>query len=435
MSEIFRKEALQRLSSPERLDQLMQVVGPHDWLVLGTVLVLLGLALTWAGLGRLSTTVAGRGVLIRPRKVVEWQAPAAGRLATLTVSVGDVVQKGAVLGTIDQDDLHQQLQGDRAKLRDLLAQDSLKDSLQTQQSTLQLQQIALEKQALQLQQQDVRQRLRDAEAKAPLLKERLDNRRRLETLGLAPRISEERLQAEQAYVDNQNKMAECTATLTQLDSQRKQLESKEKSLTLQGLEASTSRKNQIQELRSSIAVREGQLQRTSAIVSDYTGRVLELTVTVGQRVPLGWRLGSLEVEDSTSPLVGLTYFPIKAGKKVQAGMRVLMAPDTVERERFGSLLATVTSVSAFPVTKEGMLSLIGNAEVVATLAAQGPTLEVVTALTPAPGTFSQYQWSSSQGPPLQITAGTTMTARVVVERRAPMTYLLPLLRETSGLFN
>jgi HlyD family secretion protein len=117
----------------------------------------------------------------------------------------------------------------------------------------------------------VRQRLRDAEAKAPLLKERLDNRRRLETLGLAPRISEERLQAEQAYIDNQNKIAEFTATLTQLDGQRKQLDSKEKSLTLQGLEASTSRKNQIQELRSSIAVREGQLQRTSAIVSDYTG--------------------------------------------------------------------------------------------------------------------------------------------------------------------
>jgi hypothetical protein len=179
------------------------------------------------------------------------------------------------------------------------------------------------------------------------------------------------------------------------------------------LEASTSRKNQIQELRSSIAVREGQLQRTSAIVSDYTGRVLELTVTVGQRVPLGWRLGTMEVEDSASALVGLTYFPIKTGKKVQAGMRVLMAPDTIERERFGSLLATVTWVSAFPVTKEGMLSLIGNAEVVATLAAQGPILEVVTALTPDPETFSQYKWSSSQGPPLHTPWATTATARVL----------------------
>jgi hypothetical protein len=46
ITEIFRKEALQRLSFPERLNQLMQVVGPHDWLGLATALIRLGLALT-----------------------------------------------------------------------------------------------------------------------------------------------------------------------------------------------------------------------------------------------------------------------------------------------------------------------------------------------------------------------------------------------------
>jgi HlyD family secretion protein len=433
MRRIFRQEALERLSSPERLDQLMQVVSPHNWLVLGTLLALLGLALAWAVVGRLPTTVAGRGVLMRPRKVVEWQAPAAGRLASLTVSVGDRVRQGAVLGAIDQADMHHQLHEERAKLQELQAQDSTKDALQAQQMTLQLHQIALEKTALNLQQQDMQQRLRDAQAKTPLLKERLENRRRLETMGLAARLSDERLHAEQAYLDNQHKIAELTATLAQLDSQRTQLDSKSKSLTLQGLEASTSRKNQIQELRRSIALREGQLQRTSEIISDYDGRVLELTFTIGQRVQAGLRLGSIEVEDVASALVGLTYFPIKAGKKVQPGMQVLIAPDTVERERFGSMLATVTSVSAFPVTREGMLSLVGNAEVVATLVTQGPALEVVTALAPDPETFSHYKWSSSKGPELHITSGTTVTARVVVEQRAPMTYLLPFLRETSGL--
>ena len=46
MSEIFRKEALQRLSSPERLAQLLHVVSPHDWLGFSTVLGLPGLAPT-----------------------------------------------------------------------------------------------------------------------------------------------------------------------------------------------------------------------------------------------------------------------------------------------------------------------------------------------------------------------------------------------------
>jgi hypothetical protein len=45
ITEIFRKEALQRLSSSERLDQLTQMVSPLDWLGLATALVLLGLAL------------------------------------------------------------------------------------------------------------------------------------------------------------------------------------------------------------------------------------------------------------------------------------------------------------------------------------------------------------------------------------------------------
>src|SRR5262245_31514568 len=150
MREVFRKEALERLSSPERLDQLMQVVSPHHWLVVSTLLVLLGLALTWAVVGRLPTTVAGRGVLLRPHKVVAWQAPAAGRLATLTVSVGDRVRQGAVLGTIDQAATHHQLREDRVKLQELEAQDSAKSTLQTQQLTLHLQQILLEKKALDL---------------------------------------------------------------------------------------------------------------------------------------------------------------------------------------------------------------------------------------------------------------------------------------------
>src|SRR5262249_14910358 len=159
-----------------------------------------------------------------------------GRLATLTVNVGDRVQRGTVLGTIDQTDMYYQLQEERAKLQELQAQDTAKNALQAQQMTMQLQQIALEKQALHLQQQDVQTRLRDAQAKAPLLKERLDNRRRLEERGLAPRLSDERLQAEQMYLDNQNKIAEFTANLTQFDSQRKQLDSKEKGVSLQGLE-------------------------------------------------------------------------------------------------------------------------------------------------------------------------------------------------------
>ncbi|NES67365.1 MAG: NHLP bacteriocin system secretion protein, partial [Okeania sp. SIO2D1] len=48
-------------------------------------------------------------------------------------------------------------------------------------------------------------------------------------------------------------------------------------------------------------------------------------------------------------------------------------------------------------------------------------------------TFSGYQWSSSKGPQQKLTAGTTTTTRVRVEERAPITFVLPILREWSGI--
>ncbi|MBW4619807.1 MAG: hypothetical protein KME17_10685 [Cyanosarcina radialis HA8281-LM2] len=61
---LFRQEALERLSSPERLDRLMQVVSPMNWLFLATLGSLVFLALLWGIWGRIPITVVGRGVLI-----------------------------------------------------------------------------------------------------------------------------------------------------------------------------------------------------------------------------------------------------------------------------------------------------------------------------------------------------------------------------------
>nr|WP_179136921.1 hypothetical protein [Candidatus Entotheonella palauensis] len=45
MRHIFRQEALERHMSPERLDQMMYVVSPKDWLVLATCAILIAVAL------------------------------------------------------------------------------------------------------------------------------------------------------------------------------------------------------------------------------------------------------------------------------------------------------------------------------------------------------------------------------------------------------
>jgi HlyD family secretion protein len=64
----------------------------------------------------------------------------------------------------------------------------------------------------------------------------------------------------------------------------------------------------------------------------------------------------------------------------------------------------------------------------------GAYIEVTTQLETDPSTFSGYRWSSSRGPQLKMTSGVTTISRVSVESRAPITYLIPILRESSGVY-
>ena len=434
MNSLFRQQALQQLSSPAQLDDLMRVVHPQHWLALITCGVLVIVILLWGIEGRLSMQVAGQGVLIRPRKVVQVQSPAPGQLTHLTVEVGDVVKVGDVLGLMDQPEIRKQIQEARIRLQALLAQDEIKSVLQSQHATLRTQEAGLEIRAIELERKELHKRLKDLKDKAPVLKQRLANRQRLENLGILPKFSEELLQAKQDYLDQQDDIASIKTQLKLLESKFVRLKGDAKRQDLESLDVQTLRKNEILELRSKITLFELQLEENSQIVSSFEGRILELTTHIGEVIKAGSTLASVEVADATSELIGVTYFTIDAGKKIAPGMAIHIEPSTVERTRFGYMIGTVSAVSSFPATKAGIVSLVGNAEVTTALMAQGPVIEVMAKLTPDASTFSRYQWSSSTGPNLQMTPGTTMIGRVVLEQRAPITYLLPILRGISGVY-
>ena len=54
---IFRKESLDRITSPEELDSYLMVTRPGVWITLFAILILLVGAFTWAIMGRLTTTL------------------------------------------------------------------------------------------------------------------------------------------------------------------------------------------------------------------------------------------------------------------------------------------------------------------------------------------------------------------------------------------
>ncbi|MEQ9481942.1 NHLP bacteriocin system secretion protein [Coleofasciculus sp. F4-SAH-05] len=558
---LFRQESLERLSSPERLDQLMKVVSPKDWLPLATLGSLVGIAFIWSIVGRIPITASGQGVLIYPRQVVDVQSTSSGQIKELKVKVGDRVNADDVIATVELPEIQKQLQQQKEKLKELQQQNRGVNQLQSERTQLELRTIEQQRQSIQerirniealtpilqqritssiqQQRQSILERINNTEALTPILrdqgrealkaereaiesqlenaeKSRIALNRRWEVReGLFNRLATDTkgdpildkdgnpikgsiitedvvLQAEQDYLnneanignlkarlrelearqtqaeknfrDNLNSISELQAQLKELDgreaeaqknyrdnlnvlselrAQLRDLDSKIPNLKQQNLESLTSRQNQIQEVKREIAKLELQLQKNSEIRSPYTGRVLEFTVTNGQVLSPGSRLGSIEAQRQSKELVAVTFFAVQDGKKIEQRMKDLKAkgkavevqvtPTTVKRERFGGIKGTVTDVSAFPITKEGVALSVGNAQVVESLVTQVPQLEVVAQLKPDSSTFSGYTWSSSKGPPMKMTSGTTTTVRATVEEVPPITFVLPFLRSFFGL--
>ena len=474
---MFRQKSLEKLSSPERLDQLMQIVDSKSWIPLSTLGFVAISALVWSIFGRIPITVEGAGVLVYPSTVVPVQTKSSGQLVDLKVDEGDVVEKGDVIATIDRGSRKKELARANDKLAQLRNQNFEASSVQLQRSSLESQAIEQQRQsleqklriiqdltptlrekglsAIQSQRQTLQNRLQTLTGLAPTFKQRFERREKLFGIGA---ISEDSLlEARQQYSENLSSIDEAQAQLKDLEVQEadalqqylgnineienikaqiQDLDSKQASSTQQDLESTTARQKEIQQAKREIAQIEQEINSESQVISTHSGKILELTVGPGQVIEPGTRLASINTDRKSEKLMSVTYFPVKDGKKVQKGMDVQITPKSVKRERFGGIVGTVKNVSSFPSTTEAASKVIGNPEIIKGLVSEAEpvVIQVSTSLEPDSETFSGYEWSSSSGPKLKISSGTTTTVRVEVEERAPITFVLPILRSVSGIY-
>jgi hypothetical protein len=101
-NKLFRSVALERLSTPERLDELIEVTTPRGWLGMAALWATIGAAVAWGFLGSIPTIVSGQGILIRDGSVVTVESPAAGQVLDLFVNVGDSIRQEQVVARVVQ---------------------------------------------------------------------------------------------------------------------------------------------------------------------------------------------------------------------------------------------------------------------------------------------------------------------------------------------
>ena len=99
-SPLFRSAALERLSSPEQLDQLVRVTRPAGWLSLLALSLILLTAILWGIFGSLPIQVTGQGILLSAGGLHDVVSPVAGQVVAVGFDAGQVIQAGQVVAHI-----------------------------------------------------------------------------------------------------------------------------------------------------------------------------------------------------------------------------------------------------------------------------------------------------------------------------------------------
>lgn len=443
---LFRKQSLERLSSPERLDQLLEIVNRRSWIPLSTLAILILGVIIWSVLGKIPTHVEGKGILVRPRTVVEFQAPAAGRLLRLEVKTDDIVRRGDILAVIARPDLEERvrlLQQKHAELTDQIeiADIPLTDRPGPEQRSLRKhvelsrlashrlydqQLAAIVGDHLRLDVQgEIATELRDS------LEQRLADHRRSYADGVVSKVDLD--DAEAAFVESLERLHAIETQRGALHTSRLQAEQQLSDRLQRIAQWKFDLHQDIADVGREISEVQRRLREETQIFSEFDGRILEVSAVPGTYLSAGERLGALAVDDGDGALRSLTYFLVKDGKRLNIGDRIRVTPNTVERERHGSIEGVILSVSRFPVTLEAATSVIGNRLIAETLLQGGYLIEVSAELLKSKIRPERYAWTSSRGEEIEVSAGTLASARVAIESERPIDFVFPLIKSAAGL--
>lgn len=371
---LFRRRALNALNTPERLEDPMRLLRPSYWaLIMGLTGFSLSI-LTWSIFGRIPVRINGQGVLIRSDSIQRIQSGTVGRIKSIKVRVGQCVSKGTALIRIESTQLDLERQKAANQLQLMLIQDKRENSISAK---------------------------REDELQAHLT--------RVQRVAESGGISKDDLGQRQQ----------------QLTNARLEIESRKnyRHLQIEG------QRNQIRNIEKTIL-------STNVVRAPQDGCVIERLIKIGEVVQNGSNLFELESSNSSKTLQSLAFFKPGDGKRLKVGQRVQVTPSSTKAQRHGGIEGKVLVIRSLPVSEEALNSRLGNPAWLKSLTSktEGPMIEVLTTLKPKTTSLSGYDWGSGNGPNLRLSPGTPSTIRVLVEERRPISYIIPILRDLSGIY-
>lgn len=411
---IFRNTALERLSTPERLDELIKVTNPRSWMLLLGFALIIGTAIFWSLEGTIKTRVSGQGMLLGSG-VFDVVPISTGQITQLHIKTGDTIKEGDVVAEISKPELQQQITEAQADLAELQVQYKQLSSFGSRDIELQSDLIEQQKATIDLE-------IIAAQKEQQFLQKQVETQQQLVEEGLSTPIELEKTKQELTAAKNE---------IERLKSSQKRLSTRENTLEFGNEQQLTLAQQRISDQKRLIERLEEQYENQTKVLSTYSGKVLEVLVDMGDVINPGvpmLRLDILEEEKEDKKIRCVLYLNSQDGKKVQKDMEVLIAPATVKPAEYGYMKGKVTFISEYPSTPQAMQQVLKNEQLVKILTAGGAPFKVEVELEKDASTESGFAWTS-KGPPIEVNAGTPCMARITTLQQKPIALLIPALKQ------
>lgn len=302
---LFRKEALERNFSPERLEEAVRINTTAGRVGLFAMLLLFLLFAVWGLVGRIPARVEGQGILLLAGgQIIDAAALVSGTLVTTASRVGEAVAADAVLARIDQPDVR--LSFEAASQRVERLRDNLKAVEENEDRVL-----AARKANAGALRAAYREKMVDSVRRRDTYLAQLTRQEKLASAGA---VTTTKLQQTREAVEEANQALSSTrAALLELDAAL--------------ITAHAERLRRLQDLRQDLlretADRDQLRQKLDdfgKVVAPAGGRLIEWKAPSGAQVAAGTPVAS--VATGTGPLQMQLYLPPASGKRVRQGMPV-----------------------------------------------------------------------------------------------------------------
>lgn len=413
---IFRERAVDSASSPESINRVAPIVSARLWVLLAGAGAVVATFTAWGFFGSIPLTVRGTGILIEGSMVVAAEAPADGRIGDLLAKPGDRVEQGQVLAVVANPLLEAQridAENAAARLREQDANITAAEDVASAAFTV----------SMNVRDSECRRRIDRAAAIALDFSKAVEVKRDLVRQGLL--AESELLTIANATLEIERSLSEARSELLRIQADRTEA-------SIRRQQDRQRRENGISDADALVGQLAARMSAERNVIAPRPGKLVQLTRSPGDVVHKGNTVAIIS-DAGDGRLRCYAFFPLTEGKRVQKDMHAHVEPSIADRERFGVISSVVRDVEPVVGTRDSFLRIMNSPEVAQDIERRyGGTVSAVIDLEVDAASPTGLRWTGGVGYHKQLTPGTLCDVDVVTEDVAPISLLVPWLKQAFG---